>query len=455
MNYSEIAELQKKAFLKGVNRSYDARKKHLRNLKKLVLENEHLLIDALNSDFGKPYSEAYITEIFLVLQEIETQLKHLRSWMKPDTVNPTVTTFPSKNFINKQPYGTVLIIGAWNYPVHLTLLPLAGALAAGNMVVIKPSELTQEVSGLLNRLVQKYFDPEVVTVIEGGPEETANLLQQPFDKFFFTGSPRVGKIVMKAAAEKLIPVTLELGGKSPVIIHEDAPLETTAKRVWLGKCANAGQTCIAPDFVLIHKKLEKAFIEQSREALKQFFSDDFIPGENYTRIINHQHFDRLVKLLEKSEVLFGGASNRENRFIEPALIRAGWDDEIMQDEIFGPLLPMITYKDVNEVIHELQKRPAPLALYIFTNDEDLQQRVMDEVPFGGGCINEAPFHTFNPALPFGGAGNSGIGSYHGKYSFEAFSRKQSILKKPFWPDTDIRYMPYDDTKIAWFKRLFS
>ncbi|TVQ05423.1 MAG: aldehyde dehydrogenase family protein [Balneolaceae bacterium] len=455
MTHTEIVDLQKKAFLKGVNRSYDKRKKHLKALKKLVLENEHLLIDALNSDFGKPYSEAYITEIFLLLQEIETQLKYLRTWMKPNQVNPTVTTFPSKNFINKQPYGTVLIIGAWNYPVHLTLLPLAGALAAGNTVVIKPSELTHEVSKLLNRLVKKYFEPDVVTVVEGGPEETAELLEQPFDKFFFTGSPRVGKIVMRAAAEKLIPVTLELGGKSPVIIHEDAPPETTAKRVWLGKCANAGQTCIAPDFILIHEKLEKKFVKESRVALKQFFSDDFIPGENYTRIINHHHFDRLIKLLESSDVIFGGSSNRENRFIEPALIKASWDDEIMQDEIFGPLLPMITYNDVNEVIHELQKRPAPLALYIFSNDEDLQQRVMNEVPFGGGCINEAPFHTFNPALPFGGAGNSGIGSYHGKYSFEAFSRRQSILKKPFWPDTDLRYMPYDDTKLAWFKRLFS
>lgn len=455
MTISDLVERQKAAFLNGVNRSYDVRRKHLKTLKKLVLENEHLLIDALNSDFGKPYSEAYITEIFLVLQEIDVQIRNLRTWMKPIAIKPTVTTFPSKNFINKQPYGTVLIIGAWNYPVHLTLLPLAGALAAGNTVVLKPSELTQAVSNLLNKLVEKYFDTDVITVIEGGPQKTAELLGQPFDKLFFTGSPKVGKIVMKAAAEKLIPVTLELGGKCPVIIHEDAPPETTAKRVWLGKCANAGQTCIAPDFILVHEKLEEKFVQESREALKQFFSGDYIPGDNYTRIINIHHFDRLVNLLEDSEVIFGGSTNRENRFIEPALIKAGWDDEIMQDEIFGPLLPMITYNDVNEVIRELQKRPSPLALYIFTNDEELQQRVMDEVPFGGGCINEAPFHTFNPALPFGGAGNSGMGSYHGKYSFDAFSRKQSILKKPFWPDTDIRYMPYDDKKIAWFKRLFS
>ncbi len=455
MTISSTIAQQNEAFRGGINRSVKSRKEHLNRLKNLISEHEKALSDAVKKDFGKPYSEAYVTEIYTVLQEIDLHLKHLENWMKPKNTGSAIVTFPSKNYVIRQPYGAVLVISPWNYPIHLALMPVIGALSAGNTVVLKPSELSPNTSALLRKLLHQEFDPKLLSVFEGEADTVQELLKQPFDKIFFTGSTRVGKIVMKAAAEQLIPVTLELGGKSPAIVHKDANTDVAARRIWWGKTINAGQTCVAPDFVLVHESLAKSFTEESKKALDLFFKKGLKAGENYTQIVNKDHFDRLNNLLKNSEIILGGKSNRKTRIIEPTLIRADWDDEIMQDEIFGPLLPVITYSDEETIIRNLQKRPSPLALYLFTDDSHFQNSVIDHVPFGGGCINDTIVHLGNHNLPFGGVGQSGMGAYHGQYSFEAFSRPQSILKKPFWPDPDFRYPPYDETKMTWFKRLFT
>lgn len=454
-NIEQLVANQKKSFNQGITRSFEVRKERLETLRNLVSENEKELCDAIKKDFGKPYFESFSTEIYTVLHEIDFHLKNMQKWMEPESVGGPMVSFPSKSVIYKQPLGTVLVIGAWNYPIHLTLMPLIGAISAGNTAVLKPSEIAPNTSSILASLIDRYFSKDVLAVVEGGVDETTELLNQPFDKFFFTGSSLVGKIVMKAAAEQLIPVTLELGGKSPAIVHDDADIGVSAKRIWWGKTINAGQTCVAPDFVAVHESIRDEFIAQSKKVLSEFFEDDYQTGENYTKIVNESHFDRLQNLLDKSEVIFGGITKKETFFVEPAIIKADWDSEIMQEEIFGPLLPILTYSDSIELIEKLRNIPSPLALYLFTKDTEFEEQIINQVPFGGGCINETVQHLGNPTLPFGGVGSSGIGSYHGKYSFDTFSRNQSVMKKPFWPDPDFRYPPYDAMIVSWFKRIFS
>lgn len=455
MTITEIVESQKSLFRSGSTRSVETRKRTLQILKQVIKKNEKELCDAIRQDFGKPYIESFITEIYTVLHEIDLHLKNLDSWSGTESVVGSMVNFPSKSVIYKQPRGTVLIIGAWNYPVYLTFMPLVGALSAGNTVVLKPSDMSPITTSVIGEIIASAFRPEYITVVVGAAEETQELLKQPFDYIFFTGSTRVGKIVMKAAAENLVPVTLELGGKSPAIVHEDADIGVAAKRIWWGKSMNAGQTCVAPDYVLIHESLKEAFIRESKSVLANFFEHGFRPGETYTRIINNNHFDRLVRLLHGEKIVHGGKYNREERIIEPAILEADWESEVMQEEIFGPLLPLITYRELPDVIQKLNDRPIPLALYLFTGDAEVQETIIAQVPFGGGCINDTISHLANQQLPFGGAGYSGMGSYHGKYSFETFSRDQAVLKKPVWPDPELRYPPYDDTKLNWFKKLFT
>ncbi len=455
MNIPSLVQHQKKGFRDGKTRSYNARIEHLNRFRELISNHEAELCKAIQTDFGKPYFESYATEVFTVLQEIDAHLKHLSTWMKPESAGSSIVTFPSKGSVYKQPLGTVLVIGAWNYPVQLALLPVVGALSAGNTVILKPSEMAPETSKTIAKLVQQYFDKDIFAVVEGGVDESTELLQQRFDKIFFTGSTRVGKIVMRAAAEQLIPVTLELGGKSPAIVHQDANIDVSAKRIWWGKTVNAGQTCIAPDFVAVHESQKKSFIEKSKAVLSSFYSNDYQTGENYTKIINDDHFDRLKNLLDGTAILHGGNFRKETRFIEPTLIQSDWDDKIMDEEIFGPLLPVICYSDPQTLIEKLNEMPSPLALYLFTENTDFQQQIIDNVPFGGGCINDTLLHLANHKLPFGGVGSSGMGNYHGKHSFDAFSREQSLLKKPFWPDPEFRYPPYGEREISWFKKLFS
>ncbi len=455
MTIEKLIELQKVTFKEGNTRSFHNRKSVLKQLKKLITNHEKELCDAVNDDFGKPYIESYITEIYTLLEEVDYHLKNVSAWMKPASVSGPIVTFPSKNKIYKHPKGTVLIIGAWNYPIHLTLMPLIGAISAGNTVVLKPSELAPSTSSLLKKLFDKYFKPEIISVVEGGVEESTQLLKQPFDHIFFTGSTRVGKIVMKAAAEQLIPVTLELGGKSPAIVHHDANIGVSANRIWWGKTINAGQTCVAPDYVFVHESIEESFISVSKKVLSSFYENDYQTGKNYTKIVNDSHFIRLYNLLKNSIILHGGNTNNETRFIEPSLIKAEWNDEIMQEEIFGPLLPLITYKNEHDLKEKLLSKSSPLALYIFTESNEFQEFIIRNIPFGGGCVNDTISHLGNHNLPFGGTGHSGFGSYHGKYSFDIFSREQGILKKPSWPDPDVRYPPYNDTKLNWFKRIFT
>ncbi|MCH8548870.1 MAG: aldehyde dehydrogenase [Balneolaceae bacterium] len=454
MTIKDLIETQKAAFREGVTRPYEKRLNYLRRLREMVADNEEELCSAINRDFGKPYFEAYTSEIYTVLHDIDVHIKNLRGWMKPEPSGSSVATFPSSGLVHKQPLGTVLVIGAWNYPVNLTLMPLIGAISGGNTAVLKPSELAPESSALLADLIGKYFENQVLAVVEGAVEETQELLAQPFNHIFFTGSTRVGKIVMKAAAEQLIPVTLELGGKSPAIVHTDADIPTAARRIWWGKTMNAGQICVAPDFALVHEEVRDQFIEESKTVLGDFFRDDYITGKTYTKIVNYDHFNRLNGLLNSSNVIFGGMVNEETRFIEPTLIDASWDDEIMQEEIFGPLLPLLSYRTAGEMASRLTEMSEPLALYLFTEDSDIQNFILEKVPFGGGCINDTISHLANANLPFGGVGQSGMGSYHGKQSFETFSRKQSVLRKPVWPDPGFRYPPYDEAKLKWFKKLF-
>jgi aldehyde dehydrogenase (NAD+) len=453
MSIEKIIRQQKNLFLTGKTKAYDFRIEKLRTLRTLLSDNEAMLCEAVYTDFGKPYFEAYSAEIATVLHEIDFHLKHLKSWMKPESAGNSILTFPSRNYLRYQPFGTVLIIGAWNYPIHLIFHPLVGALSAGNTAVLKPSELAPATSKLISEVTGHYFSRDYLAVVEGGPETNQELLSQPFDKIFFTGSSRVGKIVMKAAAEQLIPVTLELGGKSPAIVHKDTDVDLAAKRIWWGKCMNAGQTCVAPDYVFVHEKVKEKFIRATKKALSQFYADSPLFEEGYTQIINQDHYERLLKLLNNCDLLHGGISNDEKRMIEPTLVNAGPEDEIMQDEIFGPILPLLTYQSEDDMIDFIRSNPSPLALYLFTNNANLEEKVIDQIPFGGGCINDTISHLANPHLPFGGVGNSGFGSYHGKHSFEAFSHKQAILKKPAWPDPDFRYPPYTETKFKWIKRL--
>lgn len=455
MTLTQQIASQKSSYLLGINRPISERLKHLSTLREMVNDNESLFYDALQKDLGKPEFEVYTTEIITVLNEIDVHLKNVKSWAKSRSAGNSFLTFPSRSKIFIQPLGTVLIIGAWNYPIHLTLMPMIGAISAGNTIALKPSELAPHTSSLLANLFKKYFDLNFISVYEGGIPVSTKLLKQPFDKIFFTGSSQVGKIVMKAAAEQLIPVTLELGGKSPAIIHHDADITVSSNRIWWGKTLNAGQTCVAPDFVAIHESKKEEFIEASKESLHSFFKDDYIVGQNYTQIVNDSHFERLAHLLQTGVIITGGKTDPASRFIEPTLMEADWGDYIMQDEIFGPLLPLITYNNPEEVLQKLQTMPSPLALYLFTDDEQFQNDILTHVPFGGGCVNETVSYLANHHLPFGGVGKSGMGAYHGKFSFDTFSREQSMLYKSFWPDPDLRYPPYDDKIITWFKRLFS
>ena len=453
MTIEELVQRQKDAFQNGANRSADARRQNLTQLREIVSGHADRLCDAMKRDFGKPMVEAYATEIATVILEIDYHLKHFEKWMEPESAGESIYTFPSKSRIYRQPLGSVLIIGPWNFPVNLSFMPLIGALSAGNTVVLKPSELAPATSAEIRSLIASRFEPEELAVVEGGAEVTGELLRQPFGKIFFTGSPRVGRIVMKAATRHLTPVTLELGGKSPAIVHSDAQMDVSVRRIWWGKTINAGQTCIAPDFVAVHESQREAFISESPKVLAEFYPDGCRPGENYTRIVNEEHFERLSFLLEDCEILLGGLTDPGSRFIEPTLIASDWEDEIMDDEIFGPLLPLVTYSDDAEIIGRLSGRNPPLALYLFTSDEAFQETIIREVPFGGGCINDTITHWINPKLPFGGVGTSGMGTYHGRYSFETFSRRQTVMSKGLWPDPEVRYPPHGENKLKWLKRI--
>lgn len=429
------------------------RKEVLIKLLNVVIIHENEIIQALYDDFKKPAFESVLTETSYVIVELKNTIKNLKKWAKPKRVFPSLLNFPSKDYIYKEPYGKVLILAPWNYPFQLALCPLISAVAAGNQVVLKPSELTPKTSEIIHKIMGKVFDKNHVEVIEGGVEVSKQLLSERWDYIFFTGSVAVGKIVAKAAAENLTPVTLELGGKNPCIIDETANLKLAAKRIVWGKFVNAGQTCIAPDFILIQKDMKKHFVNYLKEEITKAYGENPEKSPDFARIINTKNWQRLVALIEPEKVVFGGQTNLKNKFIAPTVVEeTSLESPIMQEEIFGPLLPILTYKKEAEIDAIISKYEKPLALYIFTENPYFYRRIIQNHSFGGGCINDTMIHFVNKRLPFGGVGHSGIGAYHGNLSFDTFSHQKSIVKKANWLDLPVRYAPYLD-KMPTIKRI--
>jgi aldehyde dehydrogenase (NAD+) len=432
----------------------DLRKKRLTQLLNSIIIHEEEIIKALYDDFKKPAFEAVITETSYVITELKDTIKNLQRWAKPKKVFPSILNFPSTDYIYKEPYGKVLIIAPWNYPFQLALCPMIAAVAAGNQVVLKPSELTPKTAAIIAKIILSNFPKNHVKVIEGGIAVTQKLLSERWDYLFFTGSIPVGKIVAKAAAENLTPVTLELGGKNPCIIDETANLKLAAKRIVWGKFINAGQTCIAPDYILIQKDMKSHFVDFMKEEITKAYGDNPKNSPDFARIINAKNCHRLIKMIEPEKVLSGGQHDITDLYIAPTLIEEkSLESLIMQEEIFGPLLPVLTYKNEADIKAVISKYEKPLALYIFTENKKFAQQIIKEFPFGGGCINDTVIHFSNKRLPFGGVGHSGIGAYHGRLSFDTFSHKKSIVKKANWLDLPMRYAPYKD-KLKTIRNLF-
>ena len=452
MNYADILQQQKTFFNTHATKDLDFRKAQLQKLKKLVKSNEKLLYDAIYQDFGKSEFETFGTEISFVYKDIDYYLKNLKSFAKPKSVLTNIVNQMGSSKIVFEPLGNCLVIGAWNYPYQLTLTPVIAAIAAGNTCMIKPSELPENTMKAMAKLINENFDPQFLYVVEGGVEETTAILKLRFDKIFFTGSPRVGKIVYKAAAEHLTPVTLELGGKSPAFVTEKADLQIAAKRIVWGKFINAGQTCVAPDYLYVAENIKAKFLKVLIEEIKKRNYTDNV--DHYCKIINERNFDRLEKMIDREKVVFGGETNREKRYISPTVLdHVTWEDAVMQEEIFGPILPILTYKNLETAMQTVVEGEKPLSAYLFSNDAKEQKLFTEKLSFGGGCINDTLMHLSNDRLPFGGVGNSGIGHYHGKFGFEAFSHQKAILKKSNYLEPELKYPPYSDAKLNILKKL--
>lgn len=440
LSIAEIVSLQRQFFRTGKTREYEFRKESLQKLRIVIHEHEQDILQALKLDLNKSELEAFSTELGFVLAEITHALKHLRSWMKPKRVKTPITHIGSKSYLINEPYGVFLNISPWNFPINLSLTVLVNAIAAGNTMVIKPSELAPHSSAILSKLIDAAFPTEYVAVVEGGIEASTELLQQRFDHIVYTGGGHVAKIVMEAAAKHLTPVTLELGGKSPCIVHYDADLKLAAKRIIWGKFINAGQTCTAPDYVLVHQNVKVPLIEEMKRVITTFYGSDLSKNMDFPTIINERHYERVTRLMKDAHILHGGETDPSRKYISPTLIdQIDWSHPIMQEEIFGPLLPILEYSALDEAIAQINEQPKPLALYVFTKDRAIERKVLDSVSFGGGCVNDTVFHMVNPHLPFGGVGASGMGAYHGKVGFDHFSHKKGVLKQTTLFDLPFRY----------------
>jgi aldehyde dehydrogenase (NAD+) len=435
-------------------RSLEWRLDQLNAMKRLLIDCQEDLIDAIVADLGKPRFEAFTTEVAFLLSEIEHTCKHLHKWMKPTRVRSSAVVQPATSKIYPEPLGVTLVIGAWNYPLGLSLGPAIGAIAAGNCVVIKPSEIAENASAAMAALLPQYMDQDCVRVVEGGIPETTDLLEQKWDKIFYTGNGTVGRIVMTAAAKNLTPVTLELGGKSPVIIDKDVDIQVAARRIAWGKFTNAGQTCVAPDYLLVHERVYEPLLAALKATITEFFGSDPKSSSDYGRVINQRHHKRLVGLLQSGTIAHGGAHDEAEKYIEPTLLTdVSEDSKIMGEEIFGPILPMLKIRSVDEAIDFVNDRDKPLALYVFSRNKDVAQKVISHTSYGGGSINHVWLHLGVPGLPFGGVGESGMGGYHGRHSFDVFSHRKSILDKPTVIDPSLTYPPYDDFKTKVIKFL--
>jgi len=441
-------------FDSGITRPYAWRRQQLQKMRQMIIDQETAISTALYTDLKKSPEEAYGTEIGLVRSEISHMLKHLKGWMRPRRAGTNLVNWPSSSTVYRDPLGVVFIIAPWNYPFQLSLLPVAAALAAGNTVVLKPSELAPATAAILEKILTATFGQNIVRVVCGdGATLVPQLIKDfRFDHIFFTGSVPVGRAIYQLAAEQLIPVTLELGGKSPVVIAEDADIPTTARRIVFGKFTNAGQTCIAPDYLLVHAAVKDKLLSQLVSALKGFYGEHPEESPDYGKIINEKRFDTLVGFLSHrgTTILYGGDHRRDKLFIAPTILETTPEHPLMKEEIFGPLLPVVTYHTLEEALAVIRQNPNPLAFYLFTRDKRAQKAWIEALSFGGGCINNTDWHFANPNLPFGGIGNSGIGAYHGKHSFDTFTHAKSVMRTPVFPDPDIKYPPFKG-KMKWVK----
>jgi aldehyde dehydrogenase (NAD+) len=449
-----VARLRE-TFNSGRTRPLAFRLQQLDGLARFLREREHDIQDALRQDLGRPPLEAFTGDIAHPASDLAFVRKHLASWIRPERVRTPLVVQPGKSYIQREPLGVVLIIGPWNYPVQLVLVPLIGALAAGNCAVIKPSEVAPATSALLAETLPRYVDPDCVRIVEGGVPETTALLAERFDYIFYTGNGTVGRIVMQAAAKHLTPVTLELGGKSPCIVDRSTDLDVAARRIVWGKYYNAGQTCIAPDYILAHEAIEDDLLARLKQTVREFYGDDPRTSPDYGRVVNARHHRRLMALLPGSgELVTGGEADEADRYLAPTILRnLAPDAPVMADEIFGPILPVLRVKNVEEAVAFVNARPKPLALYLFTSDGEVQRRILERTSSGGALVNHISLHVGVPSLPFGGVGPSGMGAYHGRASFETFSHRKAVLVKPTWLDPRLVYPPYTETKKKWIKRL--
>lgn len=456
MNPTAIAEQLanlRRYFDSGVTKSYDFRLQQLKKFKKSILDHEEEIYDALYADLKKSREETWVTETGIVIAELNTAIKNLRRWMQPEPAATNLVNLPSGSRILREPMGVVMIIGPWNYPFQLLLNPFLGAIAAGNCVVLKPSEFAPATDAIMKTIIEEVFPKEYVLYVQGEGSATIPVMMNDFrfDHIFFTGSTAVGKIIYKMAAEKLVPVTLELGGKSPCIVEEDADIKVAARRIAMTKFSNAGQMCIAPDYVLVHETKKEVFLKALGHSLTQFFGEKAEESYNYCKIINEKQFDRVAGYLSQGTIFYGGRTDKKSLFIEPTVLTGIPDNaSVMKEEIFGPVLPVITFSTATEARSIIEKNPNPLSFYVFTSSRKKEREWLDSVSFGGGCVNNASWHFTNHHLPFGGRGMSGMGHFHGRYSFETFSHKKAIMKTPTWFDPNIKYPPFKG-KLKLFK----
>ncbi|MBY6064633.1 aldehyde dehydrogenase family protein [Pseudidiomarina sediminum] len=451
---NDIMQRLRHSYISGLTRPLSWRLQQLSQLEQLLNEHEQALLDALQSDLGKSAAEGWLSEIGFLQSDLRHTRKHLKRWMKPKRVGQPLLTAPGRSYIYPEPLGVVLIMGAWNYPLQLLLSPLIAALAAGNCAIVKPSELAPKTAELLARLLPDYLANEAVQVITGGADVAAALLEQRFDHIFYTGGGRVGRIVMSAAAQHLTPVTLELGGKSPAVVLSDADLQTSARRIAWGKWLNAGQTCIAPDYVLVAAEVHDRFVQALVDAITELYGETPREAKDYGRIVNTAHWQRLVNYLDDGTIASGGEHDKDERFLAPTVLtQVSPESPVMQEEIFGPILPIIAVPNLAEAIHFIRERDKPLALYGFSASAHSLQQLTEQTHAGSQCNNDTLMFMLNPALPFGGVGPSGMGSYHGKFGFDTFSHQKALMHRPFWFDPKFRYPPYTTFKqklLRWF-----
>lgn len=452
---TQIYQKQKEYFRSGVTLDVSWRRKQLQALYDVIVRNEKDITDALYKDLGKSAEESYMSEIGMVLSEITHMKKHLKRYSSRKYVSSPLAQFPSISYEQAVPYGNVLIMSPWNYPFLLTMDPLVCAIAAGNTAVLKPGPDSPHTNQVMKEIIRELFCEEYVCLVEGGIETADQFLNDPFDLIFFTGSTMTGRKVYEAAAGNLIPVVLELGGKSPCIVDETADIGLSAKRIVFGKYLNCGQTCVAPDYVLVHESVHDQLITEMKKQIVAQYGNDPLSSSCYGKIISKRHFTRLQGLIDQKKTIYGGRMDESSLRMEPVIMdHVSWSDPVMQEEIFGPILPVLTYRDYNEMVSLLQEKPNPLALYLFTKNKELIRIVDQKLRFGGGCINDTIIHLASDSLGFGGTGESGIGKYHGKYGFEAFSHTKSIVDKKCWLDLPMRYAPYTNRLYNRLIRLF-